>query len=86
MRLSALQTRRGGPPSSGEGPSGTFPFLGSVTGCRRHGYQLPRHDHPLEILQKRNIHKEHGSLPNHIARTLTAHRICLGRSKSSILI
>ena len=30
--------------------------------------------------------KEHGSLPNHIARTLTARRICLGRSKSSILI
>ena len=32
------------------------------------------------------IKKEHGSLPNHIARTLTARRICLGRSKSSILI
>ena len=32
------------------------------------------------------ITKEHGSLPNHIARTLTARRICLGRSKSSILI
>ena len=30
--------------------------------------------------------KEHGSLPSHIARTLTARRICLGRSKSSILI
>ena len=29
--------------------------------------------------------KEHGSLPNHIAQTLTARRICLGRSKSSIL-
>ena len=34
-----------------------------------------------------NIHeKEHGSLPIQIARTLTARRICLGRSKSSILI
>ena len=30
--------------------------------------------------------KEHGSLPHHIARTLTARRICLGHSKSSILI
>ena len=30
--------------------------------------------------------KEHGSLPHHIAQTLTARRICLGHSKSSILI
>ena len=30
--------------------------------------------------------KEHGSLPNHIARTFNARRSCLGRSKSSILI
>ena len=33
-----------------------------------------------------SLQKEHGSLPNHIARTLTARRICLGRSKSLILI
>ena len=30
--------------------------------------------------------KEHGLLPHHIARTLTARRICLGHSISSILI
>ena len=32
------------------------------------------------------LQKEHGSLPNHIARTLTARRICLGGSKCPILI
>ena len=30
--------------------------------------------------------KEHGSLPHHIARTLTARKICLGHRISSILI
>ena len=29
--------------------------------------------------------KEHGSFPYHSARTLAAHRICLGRSRPSIL-
>ena len=32
------------------------------------------------------INKEHGSLPHHIALTLTAHITCLGHSISSILI
>ena len=30
--------------------------------------------------------EKHGPLPHHIARTLTARRICLGHSISSILI
>ena len=37
-------------------------------------------------IYRNNYLKEHGCLPNSIARTLTARRICLGRSKSSILI
>ena len=30
--------------------------------------------------------KDHGSLPHHFARTLTARRICLGHCKTSVLI
>ena len=43
---------------------------------------------PMALTVIFDIHllKEHGSLPHHIGRTLTARRICLGLSISSILI